>query len=356
MISADKEALQAKLLPGVSRTFALTIPRLPAPLRCVVTHAYLLCRIVDTIEDSDILSADQKAFYANLFTAAVSGDATPDAFALAIHDFAKTHSVRAERDLLLQSADVIAIGRGYSAVERKALQRCIRIMSHGMAEFAAKQSKRGLDTRLDLDRYCYYVAGVVGELLTELFCAYRPDLEAKRHELMPLAVSFGQGLQMTNILKDIWDDRKRDACWLPRDIFAQHGFDLDHIDNRFGDASFVAGLTELIAIARRHLENALHYVELLPRDEPGIRQFCLWALGMAVLTLRKIQQKSDFTSGSAVKISRRTVRATIAVTNLASRSNLALRGLFAMAASGLPTVSGPIPISTSDAPRIMLSR
>ena len=28
---------------------------------------------------------------------------------------------------------------------------------------------------------------------------------------------------MTNILKDVWDDRERGACWLPRDIFAKRG-------------------------------------------------------------------------------------------------------------------------------------
>ena len=42
---------QLRFLPGVSRTFALTIPKLPATLSGVVANAYLLCRIVDTIED-----------------------------------------------------------------------------------------------------------------------------------------------------------------------------------------------------------------------------------------------------------------------------------------------------------------
>ena len=42
---------QDQILPHVSRTFALTIPQLPMPLRTAVTNAYLLCRIADTIED-----------------------------------------------------------------------------------------------------------------------------------------------------------------------------------------------------------------------------------------------------------------------------------------------------------------
>src|SRR5690606_19752579 len=36
-------AYQAQILPGVSRTFALTIPVLPERLAEVVTNAYLLC-------------------------------------------------------------------------------------------------------------------------------------------------------------------------------------------------------------------------------------------------------------------------------------------------------------------------
>ena len=45
---------------------------------------------------------------------------------------------------------------------------------------------------------------------------------------MKLATSFGQGLQMTNILKDIWDDHKRGACWLPCDHFRKYGIDIKH--------------------------------------------------------------------------------------------------------------------------------
>ena len=50
------DAFQAQMLSGVSRTFALTIPQLPAGLCRVVSNAYLLCRIVDTIEDEPGLS------------------------------------------------------------------------------------------------------------------------------------------------------------------------------------------------------------------------------------------------------------------------------------------------------------
>ena len=55
-----------------------------------------------------------------------------------------------------------------------------------------------------------------------------------------------------------------------------------------------------------------------------------------MLTLRKIHRNPTFRSGSEVKVSRRTVKATVFATNLTLISNRALRLMFARAADGLP--------------------
>ena len=86
-----------------------------------------------------------------------------------------------------------------------------------------------------------------------------------------------------------------------------------------------------------HLGNALAFTLLIPGRETGIRRFCLWALGMAVLTLRRIHAHADFTSGQQVKISRRSVWATVIVTSLAARSDVALKALFARFTRKLPS-------------------
>jgi farnesyl-diphosphate farnesyltransferase len=86
----------------------------------------------------------------------------------------------------------------------------------------------------------------------------------------------------------------------------------------------------LISIAHEHLQDALTYTLLIPGHETGIRKFCLWALGMAVLTLRKIKQNLDFTDSSQVKINRKSVKATIITTSFTVRSNLLLTTLFNM--------------------------
>jgi farnesyl-diphosphate farnesyltransferase len=95
-------------------------------------------------------------------------------------------------------------------------------------------------------------------------------------------------------------------------------------------------MRELIGVAHVHLRNALSYTLLIPAKETGIRRFCLWAIGLAVLTLRRIAATPGFTSGSQVKVSHAAVGLTQISTNIAVRSNWLLWRLFNWAARGLP--------------------
>ncbi len=205
-----------------------------------------------------------------------------------------------------------------------------------MPRFQFTASVKGLARSSDLDDYCYYVAGVVGEMLTDLFCDYSPDIARNRPSLSAMAASFAQGLQMTNILKDVWEDRSRGACWLPQEVFTRHGVDLAQLSSEPFDPRFGAGFRELIGVAHAHLRNALEYTLLIPREETGIRRFCLWAIGLAVLTLRKIERNPRFTAGAQVKITRSAVGMTLLLTKIALRNDWLLRRLFAQAAQGLP--------------------
>ncbi|NNC63708.1 MAG: squalene/phytoene synthase family protein [Gammaproteobacteria bacterium] len=336
---------QADILPGVSRTFALTIPVLPGELADVVTNAYLLCRLADTIEDDVGLTDAQKTEFHARFVRVVEGAEPAEPFATELAPLLSERTLAEERDLVRNTARVIRVAHGFSSAERDALTRCVRIMCRGMPEFQRNRSIAGLAALRNLDEYCYYVAGVVGEMLTELFLLHCPELEAKRDRMMRLAVSFGQGLQMTNILKDIWDDQQAETCWLPRSVFERHGFDLNAMESAHESRAFAAGLDELIGVAHAHLRNALEYSCLIPRRESGIRKFCLWAIGLAVLTLRKIHNNPGFTSGADVKVSRRTVKATILTTNIALKSNRALKLVFDRAADGLPLASSDLSLA-----------
>jgi farnesyl-diphosphate farnesyltransferase len=333
------EVYQDRILPHVSRTFALTIPQLPAALRTAVTSAYLLCRIADTIEDEPALSAAETLAFLQGFRAAVSGSAEPALLARDLERRLSERTLPEERDLVSNMERVIRMTRALDEAPRAAIQRCVDLMCYGMPHFQRNASVRGLARSSDLDDYCYYVAGVVGEMLTELFCDYSADIARQRAPLQNLAASFAQGLQMTNILKDVWEDRSRGACWLPQEVFLRHGIDLAQLSPEHYDARFGSSMRELIGVAHAHLRNALAFTLLIPSKETGIRRFCLWAIGLAVLTLQKIHHNPRFTRGAQVKVSRSAVAMTRILTNATVRSNWLLTRLFELSARGLPLAS-----------------
>ncbi len=337
LVNLTDNALQALLLEGVSRTFALTIPQLPAPLYTVIANAYLLCRIVDTIEDETVLSTEQKKYFCEQFIQVVKTGQYAKEFSEQLTPLLSTQTIPAEHSLIQLTPRVIAITRCFNPEQIDALATCVEVMATGMPVFQNWNLQNGVKTMADMDNYCYYVAGCVGEMLAKLFCDYSPEIAQHREKMLQLSVSFGQGLQMTNILKDIWDDAKRGVCWLPQDIFSQSNYDLKNLSSTTNDKNFQTGLTYLISIAQQHLDNAMQYTLLIPSHETGIRKFCLWALGMAVLTLRKIKQNLAFTESAQVKITRNRVKATVFISNYTVRYNSLLSLLFKLSSQSLKT-------------------
>ena len=182
-------ARQDELLPGVSRTFALTIPQLPDRLRHAVTNAYLLCRIADTIEDDPALpSAEKERFHAR-FVESLDANSGGHLLARDLGRYLSDATPVAERDLVAEIESVIATSHQLPATQREAIFRCVGTMCDGMPRFQRSHSLQGLDDLQAMERYCYYVAGVVGEMLTELFTEHTPALEPHRDRMMRLSVS-----------------------------------------------------------------------------------------------------------------------------------------------------------------------
>src|SRR5256885_14824426 len=98
--SISDEAYQDHILPGVSRTFALTIPELPATLRTAVTNAYLLCRIADTIEDEPALSPTASLHFLQRFVAVLYGKEPAAALAHDLVPQLSKQTLPAEADLV----------------------------------------------------------------------------------------------------------------------------------------------------------------------------------------------------------------------------------------------------------------
>jgi len=312
MLKSPDLIYQKQILNETSRSFAFTIPQLPAHLQISISNAYLLCRMVDTIEDDTLMTADEKTVFSQQFLEVLAQKYPIEQFSQALVARLAPETPAAEVDLLKHTNKVLKITHSLNSTQQQFLFDCVETMSQGMSEFQLLQTDKkqvGLKDISMLSRYCYHVAGVVGEMLTALFCDYDPNIAAQKAKLKPYSVAFGQALQMTNILKDIWDDRERHICWLPQDIFSKAGFDLNEFYKpsiQAGDINpaFSQGISQLVKFTVAELDKAVAYSLLIPRKEKGIRRFCLWAITMSVLTLRNIAAQKGFYQPHQVKISR----------------------------------------------------
>jgi len=323
MLTLEQQAVH---LQQVSRTFALTIPVLPMPLADWVGNAYLLCRIVDTIEDDPALSCPIKQQHMDLFLTSLQGcgSISVEAWSRQLAGCLSIDTPPGEQALIADIPAVLARLFSFPTAVQQILVQGVSIMSRGMS---AQQQRSCISDGNALDHYCYHVAGVVGELLTELFSVYAPAIGQQKAGLLPLAVSFGEGLQLTNILKDIHEDAARGVCWLPGPppVAAECSI---HNDQQ--------QIADYIALAHGHLQDAVQFTLKLPKQESGIRQFCLWAIGMAILTLQRVHIHSLSSEAAPVKISRRQVKGVILGCRLAGWSNALLRAYFRWLGRGLP--------------------
>jgi|TARA_B110000090_G_scaffold204968_1_gene251917 farnesyl-diphosphate farnesyltransferase len=327
---------QDYILQGVSRTFALTIPQLSKELVQVVGNAYLWCRMADTIEDDPQLALALKGHFSDQLSSLLSSQESTDAWVTELQPHLHCDTAPAELDLIANSQRILRLFRAFSPAQQSIIQQCVATMVQGMMHYQAHQPHSGLPNMPAFNDYCYHVAGVVGEMLTLLYCDYSKGFKDNKAQLMPLSVSFGQGLQMTNILKDIWQDQGREICWLPQDVFSKYNIQLQDLSKQRTNPDFHQGVRELVAIAHGHLQDALRYTLLIPKAEQGYRNFCLWAIGMALLTLKNIYKQPDFQQSSQIKISRNKVKTIFVVTRFIGRSNSLVKLFFKRIARDLP--------------------
>lgn len=307
------------LVPQLSRTFALTIPKLPSDLQGTVGTAYLLCRAADTIEDSAFSDRDQKIDQLDIFLSGVQQRADWENVTNRLTAGLSKNVGPEELELIRNLPGLIEILETCPPRQQEAVRTCLTKMASGMKSFVNRPT--GLADMAELDDYCYVVAGVVGEMLTELFCDHASDIDQHRSKLEGLAASFGQGLQMTNILKDIWDDRRQGRCYLPQSLFCSARLDLRDLDKAAQKPAFRPTIHRLATIALGHLGNAVEYTLTIPRRHTGIRQFCLLAIGMAYATLDRVIQVSHFSSDYRPKISRSTVKSVMLAAPIVCRSD-----------------------------------
>ena len=280
----DEGDLLQDLLVKTSRTFALAIPLLPDPTLREVTIAYLLFRIADTFEDASVLwDQPQQIGALEAFGGLLQKPSVERAAELSREWQARPASEHAGYlELLDKTPEVIAAFMDLSpGAQRVVAHHTIRT-AEGMASVVEQTGSDGvlrLDSIPELQAYCYIVAGIVGEMLTDLFLLERPALDPIADYLRQRSVAFGEGLQLVNILKDSADDRVEGRNYLPYDIERREVFDL----------------------ARRDLEAATEYTLAIQQagGPDGIVLFTGLPVALAWATLDKVEEE-----GPGAKIGR----------------------------------------------------
>jgi farnesyl-diphosphate farnesyltransferase len=289
-----------ELLIASSRTFALAIPHLPEPTRREVTISYLLFRVADTFEDATSWPRALRVEALERFGRLLGSPGREEIAEVSRRWAAEVPCEQPEYRQLLK--DLPFVLDSFFALSPAAVglirEHTLRT-AQGMAGFVARTADDG-ELRLrdvpDLQAYCYVVAGIVGELLTELFLLGRPQLSPFASRLRGRARAFGEGLQLVNILKDSATDANQGRRYLP-----------DGTDR-----------STVMALARRDLQEATKYVLALQeaRAERGLVAFNALPVRLAHATLDRIER-----SGPGSKLTRPEVYAIVQSMNHALDHN-----------------------------------
>ncbi|RMF17092.1 MAG: FAD-dependent oxidoreductase [Candidatus Dadabacteria bacterium] len=315
-------------LQAVSRTFSQPIRMLDEPLQTGVACGYLLCRVADTIEDHPGLEPAQRNRLFPLFLAVLSREISPEVFAAA---FPLDDPNDPEVDLATHLPRVLRVLDSIPGAQRDAVLYWVGEMARGMQIYTQRRTDDGglltLLTMQDLERYCYFVAGTVGHMLTELFIGSHPHLpESSRQRLTELAESFGMGLQLVNMIKDVADDLERGVVYVPRALCARARLTPAQLLDPALGARAQEALSPMFTLAWTMLDDAVEYTCLLPTEATDQRLFCLLPLLMAGATLSHAQDHPDLLKpGAAVKISRDVVHRIIADAQRLATDNDAIR-------------------------------
>jgi farnesyl-diphosphate farnesyltransferase len=300
-------------LEKVSRSFALVIPTLEEPLNFYVATAYLICRVVDNIEDCTQSAAwKEQRFqeFQQLVTEPTDAQAILERWSQEqwpglTQDEKKTMGVAGGKSLWEIFAKIP--GREQAGIRRWASE-----MATGMARFEAPQAAmqqahagiRVLGTESNYNDYCFYVAGTVGHMATELAVSHYGLSGEAAIKLNATCEACGRGLQKTNIVKDFASDLARGNSYIP---YSWH----QEID--FSALSLAGAPIEwtrkVLGDVVRELQDATEYVLSLPYSAAGYRMACLMSLLPAYETLHLAARKQAmlFTPEHQVKISRPTM-------------------------------------------------
>jgi farnesyl-diphosphate farnesyltransferase len=195
----QKEAMH--VLKLTSRTFYIPIKLLKPTLRKTVGAAYLCMRAIDEIEDHETMDAKIKIDLLR----STSELLQTDTFDREAYEVLTEPYQEQLPEVTLRLADWMEICP--DEITPKVMASTSE-MAAGMAKWVERDFV--VNTKEDLDEYTYYVAGLVGAMLSDIWRWY--DGTETDYEL---ALGYGRGLQAVNMLRNQEEDKERGVSFIP---------------------------------------------------------------------------------------------------------------------------------------------
>jgi len=293
---------------GVSRTFAITIDVLEEPMASYICVGYLLCRVADTVEDAGHIPPDEQAELLRQYDRALDADdpTTIEEFRNEVEPWIPDESDD-DWKVVARSPRVVATFESLGADARSAIYPPVSELVTGMAEFVERYADDGglrIGTIDELEEYCWYAAGTVGELITNLLAQ---DVDDRRAEVLRAnARGFALVLQLVNVAKDVSDDfREENNVYLPATWLRERGVSPANVTAPENETAVAGVIRRVTHHARGYMDDAQRYLEVLPESQGNTLE--AWAIPylLAVGTSRELLERpEDVVREGDVKVSR----------------------------------------------------
>ena len=303
------------LLEGTSRSFYLSLKVLPKNIRRHIGLTYLLARLADTIADSKV--GENKILLQSLkeYNARIQ-DSNKE-----LPDFTKLASIqenKSESELLSDAiipVNYLEKTDKFTDSDRQKIRRCLDIIIGGQSldleRFTDASGNQiiSLDNEEELDDYTYRVAGSVGELWTHMSLDHLFEMDSEMQEILFIkALNFGKSLQLINILRDLPEDLLMGRCYLPKETLEKYDLTAEDLKDSKNMEAFKPLFDIYLDRAISYLNNAIEYIEMLPKNQYRLRLSCMLPVLIGQRTLILLRKENILDSKNRIKVMRPEIR------------------------------------------------
>ena len=303
------------LLEGTSRSFYLSLKVLPKNIRRHIGLTYLLARLADTIADSKV--GENKILLQSLkeYNARIQ-DSNKE-----LPDFTKLASIqenKSESELLSDAiipVNYLEKTDKFTDSDRQKIRTCLDIIIGGQSldleRFTDASGNQiiSLDNEEELDDYTYRVAGSVGELWTHMSLDHLFEMDSEMQEILFIkALNFGKSLQLINILRDLPEDLLMGRCYLPKETLEKYDLTAEDLKDSKNMEAFKPLFDIYLDRAISYLNDAIEYIEMLPKNQYRLRLSCMLPVLIGQRTLILLRKENILDSKNRIKVMRPEIR------------------------------------------------